>query len=75
MRSSSTRSPPIPSAKLSKNELQPRRQRQWVIPPQDDAEFVYHMEDVLAVYHEPSDPERPVVCFDEHPTELSAEVH
>lgn len=28
------------------------------------------MEDVLALYHEPYDPDRPVVCFDEHPTQL-----
>jgi hypothetical protein len=29
------------------------------------AEFVYHMEDVLEVYHRPYDPKRPVVCVDE----------
>lgn len=32
------------------------------------------MEDVLSLYHEPYDPERPVVCFDEHPTQLVEEV-
>ena len=32
------------------------------------------MEDVLALYHEPYDPNQPVVCFDEHPTELTEEV-
>lgn len=41
-----------------------------MIPPDADAEFVYHMEDVLALYHEPYDPARPVVCFDEHPKQL-----
>lgn len=46
-----------------------------MIPPERDAEFVYRMEDVLALYHEPYDPDRPVVCFDEHPTELTAELH
>ena len=45
-----------------------------MIPPEEDAEFVYHMEDVLALYHEPYDPNRPVVCFDEHPTELTEEI-
>ena len=45
-----------------------------MIPPEEDAEFVYHMEDVLALYHEPYDPNQPVVCFDEHPTELTKEV-
>ena len=63
-----------PCAKPSKNQLQPHRQKQWVIPPEDDAGFVYHMEDVLAVYHEPCDPDRPVVCFDEHPTQLVKQV-
>lgn len=37
----------------------------WCIPPKHSAEFVYHMEDVLAVYHRPYDPKRPVVCLDE----------
>ena len=55
-------------------KLQPHCTEQWVIPPEEDAEFVYHMEDVLAPYHEPYDPNQPVVCFDEHPTELTEEV-
>ena len=29
------------------------------------ADFVAHMEDVLDLYAEPYDPQRPVVCFDE----------
>ena len=37
----------------------------WCIPPKRSAEFVYHMEDVLKVYHRPHDPRRPVVCMDE----------
>jgi hypothetical protein len=37
----------------------------WCIPPKHSAEFVCHMEDVLAVYHRPPDPTRPVVCLDE----------
>jgi hypothetical protein len=37
----------------------------WCIPPKQSGEFVYHMEDVLDVYHRPHDPERPVVCLDE----------
>lgn len=36
-----------------------------MIPPDQNAEFVYHMEDVLALYHEPYDPLYPLVCFDE----------
>ncbi len=37
----------------------------WCIPEKHSAEFVYHMEDVLEVYHRPYDPKRPVVCIDE----------
>lgn len=37
----------------------------WCIPPKHSAEFVYYMEDVLAVYCRPYDPKRPVVCLDE----------
>ncbi|UOO96893.1 MULTISPECIES: IS630 family transposase [Halococcus] len=35
------------------------------MPAEDDGQFVYHMEDVLDIYHEPYDEKRPVVCFDE----------
>jgi hypothetical protein len=35
-----------------------------VIPPDQNAEFVEAMEDVLEVYHRPYDAERSVVCFD-----------
>ena len=38
------------------------------------AEFVAHMEEVLDLYAEPHDPQRPVVCFDETSTQLLAEV-
>ena len=37
------------------------------------AGFVAHMEDVLDLYQEPHDPQRPVVCFDETSTQLLAE--
>ena len=37
------------------------------------AEFVACMEDVLDLYAEPYDPERPVVCFDETSKQLLAE--
>jgi hypothetical protein len=37
----------------------------WCIPPKQSGEFVYHMEDVLEVYHRPYDPKHPVVCLDE----------
>ena len=37
-------------------------------------EFVARMEDVLDLYHEACDPERPVVCFDETSRQLVEEV-
>jgi DDE superfamily endonuclease len=46
----------------------------WCIPPKQSAEFVYHMEDVLAVYQQPPDPQRPVVCVDETFRQLIVEV-
>jgi hypothetical protein len=46
----------------------------WGIPPKQSAEFVYHMEDVLEVYHRPYNPQRPVVCMDETFRQLIGEV-
>lgn len=48
--------------------------KQWVLPPGASAEFVAAMERVLALYAEPYDPARPVVCFDERPCVLHADV-
>jgi hypothetical protein len=45
-----------------------------VIPPKQNARFVWRMEEVLDLYEEPHDPRRPVVCFDERPCQLLAEV-
>jgi len=46
----------------------------WCIPPEQDAAFVCAMEQVLEVYKRPYDPLRPVVCMDEQPKQLIAEV-
>ena len=46
----------------------------WVIPPEADAEFAAHMEDVLEVYSRAYDPKVPVVCMDEQPVQLVEEV-
>ena len=48
--------------------------KQWCIPPQANAEFVWKMEDVLEVYKRPYDPKRPVVCLDEASKQLIGEV-
>jgi hypothetical protein len=45
----------------------------WCIP-QVDGEHVARMQDVLDLYAEAHDPKRPVVCFDENPTQLIGEV-
>lgn len=45
-----------------------------MIPPGQSAAFVADMERVLAVYAEPYDAARPVVCFDERPCVLHDEV-
>jgi hypothetical protein len=55
------------------NELKPWRKDMWCIP-QVDGEFVARMEDVLDLCAEAPDPKRPVVCFDESPTQLIGEV-
>jgi hypothetical protein len=54
--------------------LKPWQQKMWCIPPENDAEFVCAMENVLSVYKRPYDPERPVVCFDEKSKQLVGEV-
>jgi hypothetical protein len=47
-----------------------RKMEYWVIPPDADAEFVAHMEDVLDVYERPHNPAIPVLCMDEQPVQL-----
>lgn len=44
-----------------------------MIPPEEDSDFVAHMEDVLDVYKRPYDPQLPVVCMDEQSTQLIKE--
>lgn len=45
-----------------------------MIPPDQNAEFCWHMEDVLGVYKRPHDPKRPVVGLDEKPVQLLGDV-
>src|ERR671916_693175 len=58
--------------RLAENHLKPWRKDMWCIP-QIDGTYVARMEDVLDLYAEPPDPKRPVVCFDESPTQLIGE--
>jgi len=59
--------------RLDEDDLKPWRRKMWCIP-KIDGSYVARMEDVLDLYAEPADPKRPVVCFDETPTQLIGEV-
>jgi DDE superfamily endonuclease len=50
-----------------------RKIEYWVIPPEQDAEFVACMEEVLETYAEAYDPRHPVLCMDEQPVQLLKE--
>jgi transposase len=58
--------------RLAENHLKPWQKDMWCIP-KVDAGYVARMEDVLDLYAELPDPKRPVVCFDESPTQLIGE--
>jgi hypothetical protein len=58
--------------RLAENELKPWQRNRWCIP-KVDAEFVARMEDVLDLYAESPNRKRPVICFDETPTQLIGE--
>src|SRR5579883_1805160 len=58
--------------RLVENDLKPWRREMWCVP-EVDAEYVARMEDVLDLYNAEPDSKRPVVCFDESPTQLIGE--
>ena len=58
--------------RLAENHLKPWQKDMWCVP-KVDAEYVARMEDVLDLYAEQPDPKRPVVCFDESPSQLIGE--
>lgn len=45
----------------------------WVIPPQQNSQFVASMEQVLDIYKRPYNSDFPVVCMDESPKQLIKE--
>lgn len=65
-------SPDTVRRRLAENDLKPWRQEMWCVPA-IDGEYVARMEDVLDLYAEEPDPDRPIVCFDESPTQLIGE--
>jgi hypothetical protein len=60
--------------RAEKNDITPWAVATWCIPPQADADFVCHMEDVLATYQLPYNPAVPVICIDEASKQLIGEV-
>src|SRR5437667_660212 len=58
---------------LKKNELKPWQKKEWCIPPEQDAAFVCHLEDILDIYKTPYNAQRPQVCLDEMSTQLIGE--
>src|ERR1700746_2569742 len=59
--------------RLGENDLKPWRRDMWCIP-HVDGEYVARMEDVLDLYAEAPDPERPLVCSNKTPARLTGEV-
>ena len=59
--------------RMAEDDLKPWLRKIWCIPEVNGA-YVARMEDVLDLYAEAPDPDRPVVCFDESPTQLIGEV-
>lgn len=55
---------------LQNNDLRPHLSEYWCIPPQQDAEFVAAMEDILDIYQQPYDEKYPLWCMDEKPFQL-----
>src|SRR3954454_23144898 len=48
--------------------------KEWCIPPEQNAAFVCQMEEVLSIYTQPYDAERPGVCLEESSKQLIGEV-
>jgi transposase len=59
--------------RLAEDDLKPWLRKMWCIP-EVNGTYVARMEDVLDLYADEADPRRPVVCFDESPTQLIGEV-
>lgn len=58
---------------LESHDLKPWREKSWCIAELDE-QYIERMEDVLALYERPLSEEEPVVCVDEKPVLLHADV-
>lgn len=61
------------SSNIKKNGMTSRKIEYWVIPPEENGEFVAGMEEVLDTYIQPYNEKYPVLCMDEQPIQLLAE--
>jgi hypothetical protein len=62
---------PSTICRVLKNELKPHLHQSWVIPPEENGEFVVRMEDIIDLYQRPYDPEVPVICMDKKRSSFS----
>ena len=58
---------------FKKDRIKPWQTKSWCVPS-IDTEYVYRMEDILDLYEEAHEDQRPVVCFDEKPYQLLGHV-
>jgi hypothetical protein len=59
---------------MKKNARKRWQKQAWCIPPEQDAPFVCHREEVVAIYKKPYDSQYPQGCMDEMSTQLIGEV-
>src|SRR4051812_45994455 len=58
---------------LLPHDLKPWREKMWWVAELDEC-YIAKMEDVLETYEQPDHRQEPVVCLDEKPVTLQAEV-
>jgi transposase len=58
--------------RLAEKEIKPWQEKMWCVPTVNAA-YVARMEDVLDLHAGPPDPRRPIIYFDESPTQLIGE--
>jgi hypothetical protein len=58
---------------LVHHDLKPWREKMWCVAELNE-DYIDKMEDVQETYEKPYDPQQPVVCLDEKPVKLHADV-
>jgi len=59
---------------MKKNERTPWQKQEWCIPPEQDASWVCHMEEVVDIDKQPYDSQYRQVCMDAMSMQLIGEV-